>query len=396
MGNRGVLILVMFLLVAAAAACGPGRPAATAPPTAQVAAASPIPTALPTPAGPTAYPWPPTRTPEPTRGIPKHLSPTDVPFFVPTATPAPPPIMLGWKTAPPEQWVAYVSTTVFTAPVGSGDGEIGYETPICCGGGGHASRYTVDEQGNIHIVDRINRRVVQFDPAGEFIRSIPYSGTVGDPWHIAANAAGEDCLVEASRGDAIRCLDAEGHVMGEYAEPPWLDIYHEVMVLDGDGTLWVQGYTYLTDVLQIEWDPYPWLVVPLGDRQGAFSEKEQRARAVPGMLAPGGRAYIAWGWQSGGPTYLYNERGERTYELPAGEYIADIDAAGNIYTIADTGGGGTYTTRVRVYSRRGLLLAELTIAASRYAVQVHGGAVYWFAFDQQSLGEYGLVRWEKK
>lgn len=389
---------ILTLLALAAISCAPVRPAGTPPPTATMAAASPIPTALPTPAGPTAYPWPPTRTSEPTRGIPKHLSPTDVPFFVPTATPAPPPIVLGWKTAPPEQWVEYISTTVFTAPVGSGDGEIGYLTPPpeCCGSGGWASRFTVDEQGHIHIVDRINRRVVQFDPAGEFVRSVSYSGTVGDPWHIAANAAGEVCLVGVTWGDTIRCLDAQGQLLREYAEPPWLDIYPEVMVLDGKGTLWVQGYTYLTDVLQIEWDPYPWLVVPLGNRAGRFSEAEQRALAVPGRLAPSGRAYIAWGWQNNGPTYLYNERGERTYELPAGESIADIDAAGNIYTIADPGGGGTYTTRVRVYSPRGLLVAELTIATSQYAVRVRGGAVYRFSFDQESLSAYSLVRWERK
>ncbi len=396
MSNRGALILMVFLLALAPAACGPGRLAATTRPTVSVTAVSPAPSALPKPAGPTAYPWPPTRTPVPTRGIPKHLSPTDVPFFVPTATPAPPPIVLGWKAAPPEQRVEYISTTVFTAPVGSGDGEIGYISPPpeCCGYGGWASRYAVDEQGNIHIADRINGRMVEFDPQGRFVRSIPYSGT--EAWHLAANGAGEVCMVGVNMDYQIHCFDAQGRLTRKYAEPSWLDVYPDVMVLDKEGTLWVQGIADLPNAPQIEWDPYPWVVAPLGNRQGTWSEEEQKARAVPGMLAPSGRAYIAWGWQNDGPTYLYNERGERLYQLPAGEYIADIDTAGQIFTIADPGGGGTYTTRVRLYSRRGLLLAELTIAASRYDVQVRGGAVYFFAFDKESLSEYRLVRWEQK
>jgi hypothetical protein len=163
------------------------------------------------------------------------------------------------------------------------------------------------------------------------------------------------------------------------------------MVLDGKGTLWVQGYAALPGAPRVEGSAYPWIVVPLGDRRGAFSDEEQKARAVFGRLAPGGKAYIA------GTGYLYNERGERIYQLPPHEAVADIDAAGTLLTIAESGGGFSYTTRVREYSPDGLLVAEVTITTTRYPlIQVRGGAVYSLVFDPEDPTVYTFIRWERK
>ena len=419
---RGVLwLLFLPILALIASGCGPDRAPATLPAnppksspwaigswleswpswaTHPTLPPTPTPEAyphLPPPPTETAYPWPPTRTPSPTRD--NRLSPTSLTDLHPIPTPAPAPVILGTAIAPPEEQEQYLSCTVVLAPVGTGPGEIGYKPPIqcqdCCPPAVKATLFAVGFHGEVYIYDKSNRRIVQFDAQGSFVRSIALEDKPLYRTLLAAGPAGEVCLYDEDHVPldqaGVACYE-QGQWTLLYPKPGWLGRVRELRIT-GDGTVWLQADGSLPD------SPFSYaaVMVPVGQNGVAYDEPRQQELAVLGFIPPSGR--VAGSSYSRDAVYLHNREGVRIYAYRRAEWLLDIDAQGDLLTIeelvCDTSLTRCFRHRVRKYTVGGVMVASFDIITwapeypSFLAVE---GSVYRFTFNETTM-QYRVVRW---
>ncbi len=348
-------------------------------PTAEVGGPLP-PTITPFPPG---YPWPPTEAPIPTRR--------------PSPTPGPTPIVLGAEWALEGEREEYVSTTVVIAPVGDGPGEIGYwEAPEA--GRIWADRFTVDVHGNIYILDKVNHRVVRFDPQGKFLGNTPYEGW--DIVNLAGDKEGNLYLLRA--GDGVRLLDTEGKVLQEFAQPSWLFSVDRNIWIDEQGVLWIAGDGSLPDAPIIgypdapfiEGQPYSVVSVPLGNAREVIDAGRQRDLAIPGRLLETGGPVITYSF--GDYTYIYNRQGQAIYRYPSRERLLAVDKQNNFYTVDDELGiiakydqGGKRRSSLRIIAKPSSSEIAIGLVSSE-------GTIYTLVWDFDLRDAYRVIRWQQK
>jgi sugar lactone lactonase YvrE len=314
--------------------------------------------------GPTALPYPmPTREPPSTR-VPRTPTP-----------PGPTPIVLGTELAPPDEQIAYVSTTVVVAPVGDGPGQIGVaytgDFPIA------AESFAVDASGNIYVLDEINHRVAEFDPQGRFVANVVYGDAVGGPAGLAVDASGWVYIYDAvPEGARVRLFDQKGSLVRDYPIPSWLSQVAK-MQIDPSGTLWIESSGIYPNAPFIEDTTYYWGAVPLGNAREVFDEEYQESQAMPGHLCDSGKTLITYWLTAGGPAYAYNLQGQRIYEIPEG--LVCVDGNGNPYALQDRERGQTIIR----WNTQGKRIAAFDLPGGATLVQSNG-TVYNFFWDREA------------
>ncbi|MEM3554763.1 MAG: hypothetical protein QXU79_02980 [Candidatus Micrarchaeaceae archaeon] len=344
--------------------------------------------------------------PEATRVMPPTDTPIPYPLPTqepppppsPTPTPGPTPIVLGVEWAPEAERETYVSTTVVVAPVGDGPGEVGYYVFPCPPGGEDcplpikAEKFTVDARGNIYILDVVNKRVAKFDPEGRFVTNVPYGDIIQGAEDLAADADGHIYLSAPwEEVPKVVLLDPEGKLLWETPVPSLLDQQHILaMRVDEQGTLWVEGRGFLPDSPVIEGQPYPEVVVPLGNAKETFDEKRQRAAAVSGVLWNTG-TYLSYAPTARSPLYLYDRQGRPVYACPQGfAGRIQVDQKGNLYLSFYNDLPG-YT--IRKYDRQGRQIASFDLPFGIIQIDAKG-TVYDLTWEAQTA--YYVIRWQVK
>ncbi len=312
------------------------------------------PTNLPYPA-PTREPWPGTRTPR-----------------IPTPLPGPGPILLGTDAAPAEEQITYDSTVVVVAPAGDGPGQVGLDQTGSLAIG--AFYFTVDADGNIYILDEVNRRVVQFDPQGRFVVNLVFGDAIAAPQALAATASGQVFIYDASSaGHKIGLLDREGSLVRDYPIPSWLS-WVKTMQVDASGILWAEGMGIIPGAPFIEFGTYSFGAVALGNSEEVFTEEYQERSVVPGHLCDSGKTIITY--QLGEVAYAYNLRGERIYEIPGSTPIC-IDGDGNLYGITSSAPG---LGHIVWWNPQGKRIASVDYPGGATLVKADG-TIYSFVVD---------------
>jgi len=141
---------------------------------------------------------------------------------------------------------------VFTAPWGSGPGQLGRQTPEEGAPEGPMS-FVVDDKGRYLVLDQVNSRIQVFEP-GESPRSIALSGSTFQD--LVLDGAGNRLVLDRLGRASITRLDPEGNYLGEinligpdipeggmitgmFAQEDgiWVEIEHHrlVRVADADG-----------------------------------------------------------------------------------------------------------------------------------------------------------------
>lgn len=375
-----------------------------------LAACGDLPTVAPppgqdTPPSPTvdSYPMPQvTSTPDP---YPRVI-PTDVPWTPVHPSPPPNVPILGNEWAPLEERETYVSTTVVVAPVGDGPGEIGYLVDARYGLPVRASHFALDGQGNLYILDLVNRRVVQFDANGGFVANIVYGDTVRElksAADLAVDPEGRVYIYDtgASVGTnledmapKVRLFDRQGTMLRVYPVPSWFSGGQiHAMRVDEQGILWVEGNGSYQNAPIIESQRYATGIVPLGNANETFDEQYQRTAAVPGLMCNTG-TYFSYIVRDS--LYLYDSQGHYLYECPHCTGRFEMDTEGNMYLrryIYTEGQTSSYT--VEKYNPQGRTVAAFGTPIGTIRVD-ETGAVYCLVFDQQSATHYQVIRWQRQ
>ncbi|MGC8960729.1 MAG: hypothetical protein ACP5OO_13310 [Chloroflexia bacterium] len=367
----GVSLLAGCTSYFASPPAGQAPPTAASPPTAEARPALP-PTITPFPPG---YPWPPTEV-------------VSTRWPLPTPTVGPTPIVLGAEWAPEAEREVYISTTVVVAPVGDGPGEVGYwEMPEA--GRIWADRFTVDARGNIYILDRVNHRVVRFDPQGKFLGNTPYEG-----WDIVDLAVdNEGNLYLLRGGDGVRLLDTGGKVLQEFAQPSWLLYVYQDIWVDEQGMVWIAGDGGHPDAPIIEGQPYSPVSVPLGTAREVMDADRQRDLAIPGWLLETGGPVITYSF--GDYTYIYNRQGQVIYQCPGRERLWAIDRQNNVYTIDEE--LGIITKYDQGGKRRSSFSPIAKPFSSEIAIELVNseGTIYTLVWDFELRDAYRVIRWQQ-
>jgi predicted small lipoprotein YifL len=335
-------------------------------------------------------------------------APTEIPYPLPTLLPpptvwptpisAPQPtlVILGAQDAPPEEQEAYSATRLIVAPVGDGPGKIGYrqepETPRVW-----ADRFVVDSKGNVYILDKANDRVAQFDSAGQFVRSIPYT----HEWYIDNLAVGEEQRIYLNSWiDGIRLIDQDGKLLQQYLIPKWFQ--SEALAMKGQGTLWVQGRTDFPSC-QFSDLAYTQETVPLGNYLGEFDEEQQRAGAVAGCLLSTGDVVI--GYNDYVPelghsiVFIADPKCIPTHQFLLTGGIVGIDQWGNWYATETS--LNTEIARMYKYDPQGRHIASFDLPSSDTGLVVNEvqvtkeGVVYVLTWDFTARSIYQVTRWQR-
>ncbi len=288
---------------------------------------------LPSPMPPTPYPL--NYTPPPTETPDSYPWPTSEPPLMSTPAtpvPVPTPVLMGAEMAPLELQQTYVSTTLVVASVGTGSGELGYShDPV--DDDIWADEFVVNVSGNIYVLDKDNQRIVQFDPAGQFVRNILFQEQAPDMMAamLAVDGEGVACIYDqggATRVRKIKCFDSGGYLAREYPKPTWLEEEAYDLWFDEQGMLWVLGLASAIETPTIEDSPYGFAAIPLGNSSETLNEAQQQALAVPGYwFRTGGPVFIECC-----PQQIYNQQGNCTFWLEEAGSLVAVDRWGNFYT----------------------------------------------------------------
>lgn len=325
------------------------------------------------------------------------------------ATPAPEqsaPVIMGEEMSPLAAQEVYTSVTIVFAPVGSGPGEIGYWTrpeveQVW------ADDFVVDARGTVFILDKANRRVVRFDSEGRFAGSIPYPEGIWYADLLAVGPEGTIYLNDIGSGPSnagVKTLDDEGNLLHLFRIPWWFADQHVYAIsADENGTVWVEGRGAVVDAPIVEGYPYLAVIIPLGNEEGSFDADRQLSMAVVGRLLRTGGPVITFFPVSPGPGprpgYIYDQRGQRLFQLVSGEKLVAIDGTGCFYTRRQNG----MIPSISKYDSEGKTVTSVDLPgveesggqiATRFFVTPNG-AIYALVWDFETRDGYRVVRWEK-
>ncbi len=258
----------------------------------------------------------------------------------------------------------------------------------------------MDVHGNIYILDRVNHRVAKFDAGGIFVVNVAY-----DPgWDIidlAADSAGRVYLLDCN-GD-VRVLEQGGSLLQEYHKPAGMNPVRDIKV-DKQGVLWIVGDASSPNAPVIEQQPCAIVTVPLGNAQEVFDVERQKSMTVPGWLLDLGGPVFTYYPLAGSPGYLYNQQGQRIYEMSPVEQIVGIDPQGNLYTTEDNVIRVAETDKrvncLHKYDPKGYRIASLALstALAQYTETLldQGGTAYTLVWDFNKQDIYRIIRWQRK
>ncbi len=315
----------------------------------------------------------------------------------PTAIGEARPIVLGSAEAPSEEQEHYLSTTVFLAPVGSGPGQLGL--PVGQEGDPlYANKFVMDRTGNYYVLDRANKRVVEFDAQGKYLLDIPYGDEVLSAGDMAMDSDGQVYIFDTAGYDPtkpdlimIKLFDRQGQLVREYPLPTWFchsDI--RAMRVDENGTLWIEGTQNggWSGAPVIEGLPYQIVTLALGNSGEVFDRERQLASATAGLMSNTGN-YISYSpfFGTNVTQYLYDSQGNRAYECRGCKGRFQMDRQGNMYMTYHELGAERYT--VRKYAPDGKTLATMEMPVEPGVIDGEG-AIYGLV---RAGGVYEMVRW---
>jgi len=127
---------------------------------------------------------------------------------------------------------------VFSVPVGSGPGEIGYETGPEIRPWGPMS-FAVADDGSFYILDGVNSRIQHFTSDGRFLESIDLKGIVVGALDIRLLNGGIYLLDHAAMPSKVVKLNGHGKVVASYPIPPELDEALSGMTVGRDGQVYL-------------------------------------------------------------------------------------------------------------------------------------------------------------
>ncbi len=330
------------------------------------------------------YPLPTLPTREPPSGKPAFPSPT--PYAGPT------PITLGTEFAPPEEQETYVSTTVVVASMGSGLGQVGFYVPPYTDSLPAAARhFTVDDLGNIYILDSVNQRVVKFSSDGDFLANIFYGDAFYAPHGLAADSQGRVFIYDTT---GVKLFNSQSQLEQALSVPSWFLPSAGIlqMKVDNQGTVWVEGIGDFPDAPTIEGQYYWQGIAPLGSATEVLTEEQQQANAVAGLMWNAGTYF---GFMPDinitATYYLYDNQGNRTYACPNYMGSIETDLENNLYLV-NSAQGAWYI--VDKYNPQGKIVSSFEVRPGSWLV-VPGGTVYYLDVDEQN-SVYRIVRWQQQ
>jgi hypothetical protein len=132
---------------------------------------------------------------------------------------------------------------------------------------------------------------VQFDPQGRFVNNVVYGDAVRAPTALAADTNGQVYICDdIPEGPRIRSFDKEGNLLRDYPIPSWLSPAN--VLVDQNGTLWVDGSGFYPGAPFIEDTIYGWAAVSLGNATTVFAEGDRESKVVPGHVCDNGKTVI--------------------------------------------------------------------------------------------------------
>ncbi len=394
--GRG-LFSILFLLLLAVGCANTPSPLPTTSPTATPAVTPWWPcTEWPYPYPPThpAYPRMPTQGPTRTPNA-AELTATWSFLLTPSPTPLPTPIVIGYERAPLAEQEEYISATLVVAPVGAGDGELGF-ADYCCSGEEYARYMAVDPRGNLYILDPVNDRIVQFDADGHFVRNlaepVASPGYGSSAFYFAVDAEGRLCYfdTQATSGVGGRCYDGTGRVVQVFPVPEWMG-HIERYSMDGEGMVWVTFAEANSEGPKIDGQHYSYVTVPLGTADQLLNVRQQQERARRGALMPSGGIAIATISAHAPRDYIYDEQGVPIIKIREHESLVDVDQDGYVLTIDHR------YALVHKYNPKGQLVASFQVGEGSVVSSgvFANGAIYWLHYSWAPM-EYRIQYWRPK
>ena len=285
--------------------------------------------------------------------------------------------------APAHSRETYISQEVFRAPWGSDPGQFGL-IPEAEGVGPQS--LCLDPQGNIYVLDLVNRQVQVFTALGGFLRQMPFGILAHD---LCLGSDGELYLLAPYHG-MVEKLDPEGRV-----EVRW-PISPQIGLIDGIET--ISGQVTLRTAQQREHT--------LADVKGPLDPDRQlrEVRMGLGGLDPTRRYKTQWINDHTGLVNFLDAQGKKLREVrvTTGDVLGSLvflgaDDNGNVYLRAETFAPGWKVRQtVRKYSPNGTLTADFELPADGFTyiyrnLRVHqNGDLYQLFTDPEGVR---VLRW---
>jgi hypothetical protein len=214
----------------------------------------------------------------------------------------------------------------------------------------------LDPQGNMYILDLVNRRVQVFTPQGHSLRQMAFQILAHD---LCLNQHGELYLLAPYHGQ-VEKLDAEGHPLARWA------LSSQIHLIDGIRAAGDQ--VILRTVRQTEH--------AIADAKGPLGPDEQLAQMQMGIggLDPTTRYQTQWISDHMGLIQLLDAQGTKlrsiwltTREMLGSLVFLGSDGEGNIYLRAETfGPRGKVSLKVFKYDSHGNPVAEFELPSNGF------------------------------
>lgn len=245
------------------------------------------------------------------------------------------------------------SQTLLSAPWGSGPGQFGL---IREAEGVGPQSLSLDSDGNIYIVDLVNRRVQVFTPRGAFLRETACGILAHD---ICLDQEGALYLLAPYHG-LVEKFDPGGQLLDRWPVSP------EIWLIDGMRI--ANGQVFLRTAMQTEYS--------ITGAKGALAPEAQLSSLQQGFggVDPARRYQTQWKGEHRGSLSYLNENGQQvldvdvaTREILGSLVFLGTDGEGNVYLRAeilepeDSGRQNIYK-----FDPQGSMLAEFTISSSDY------------------------------
>jgi len=307
--------------------------------------------------------------------------------------------------ASPQSTSAYLSEEVAFIPNGKGAGQIqimpGFEEQKPVG----PSAISVDDTGNIYIVDQLNNRIMKLSSNGNIINDFSYGTSVGA---IDLAAINQELFLLDGSNDIVHEYDFNGQFLRDFSFPNFEQL--DRVSGSGAGQLLITGLLKATEVSAQQDLPFTEASVSIdiasdsitdlsinpevgiGTRRGIFHVKLNKNDNTNGTVEIGNNL----------EKYTLNVSSSNGWDLGSSNLL-DFDQFGNIYILVTSitqsnGGGLQVDSRISKYDNQGNLLSTINLPDSTYtypnkrlAVDENGD-VYQLITEQSGTH---LIRWSQ-
>ncbi|MBM3319044.1 MAG: hypothetical protein FJY73_00010 [Candidatus Eisenbacteria bacterium] len=226
--------------------------------------------------------------------------------------------------------------------------------------------YTVDDvTGDILLYDGEKNDIKRISSEGRYLRTIPVP--VREYWVMKIVASGEDVFLfreDSAIGPSLKHLRPDGSVV-DISLRRKMDLY--------EVTTWgMKGYAHnvvspyvVGDSLYLLVAGNEWFTLPIGGRSARaeggwefLDPEEQEARRRPGRVRSGGLPNVAFNRERV-RAEIIDRDGQTLRELGDQESLEEVDAQGNVYTVAVEYRGNEILSWFKVYDPAGMLVKTI-------------------------------------